>query len=478
MTAVDTYESPLSTRYASNEMKGLFSPHTKYKVWRKLWVALAEAEKELGIDITKAQIEELKAHINTIDFTEVRRYEKELRHEVMAHIHAYGDQCPQAKGIIHLGATSSYVMDNGDLIQEQNALKLIKGKLVLLIEKLNHISLKQAATPCMGYTHLQPAQATTVGKRCALWLQDFLFDFKDLEALLNSFPFLGVKGAIGSQTSFLALFEGDEQKVIDLDQKVTEKMGFSHSFTIASQTFPRKQELRLLSVLAGIAASAHKCATDLRLLSHLSEVEEPFGQEQVGSSAMPYKRNPIFSERICGLARFVTSLWNNASSNASLQWLERSLDDSSNRRMTIPEACLAIDSILNLLCTLIEGLKLFPKMMEANLKEHLPYVAMELLMAGAVLKGKDRQTVHERLRLLCFEASKKRKETGSAPDLLKQIAEDKEIGLSTQEIDTLLKDQNLIGRSKEQVIDFLKLEVEPVLEKHLTQNTTIPAIEV
>ncbi len=474
----DHYESPLTSRYASKEMKELFSPITKYRVWRKLWVALAEAEKELGIGISDEQIRELKAHIDQVDFSVVKRYEKESRHEVMAHINAYGDQCPRAKGIIHLGATSSYVMDNGDLIQLKSALELIRGKLILLIEKLNHLALEEVETPCMGYTHFQPAQATTVGKRCALWLQDFLFDFNDLEALLNSFPFLGAKGAIGTQTSFLALFEGDQKKVVELDKLVTQKMGFSHSFIVASQTFPRKQELRLLSVLAGVAASSHKCATDLRLLSHLCEVEEPFRESQVGSSAMPYKRNPILSERVCGLSRFITSLWNNASSNASLQWLERSLDDSANRRLTLPEACLATDSVLNLMCHIIDGLQLFPKVMETNLQEHLPYVAMEMLMAAAVLKGKDRQKVHERLRLLCFEAAKMKKETGKKPELLQKIADDPEIGLSREEIDAFLKDQNLIGRSREQVVEFLKLEVSPLLEKNLNQKTTIPSIEL
>lgn len=469
------YETPLNTRYASAEMKEIFSPHFKYKTWRKLWVALAEGEKDLGINITDEQIAELKAKQHSIDFEKVRAFERETRHEVMAHIHAYGEDCPDAKGIIHLGATSSYVMDNGDLMQLKTGLKVLKGKLILLIEKLNHLALQEAETPCLGYTHFQPAQATTFGKRICLYLQDFLTDFKDLLYLMEDFPFLGVKGAIGTQSSFLTLFEGDHEKVLALDNHVTTKMGFTKSFTIASQTFPRKQELRILSCLASIASSAHKYATDLRLLSHLGEIEEPFGQKQVGSSAMPYKRNPIFSERICGLSRFIMNLWHNSADNASLQWLERSLDDSSNRRLTIPEAFLATDSILNLLYSITDGLKIYPKLMETHLLEHLPYISTEILLAAAALQGKDRQKTHEQLRVLTFEAAKQKKETGKAPDLLKTLLD--ALGFSEKALSDELKPKKLTGRSKEQVIAFLKLEVEPILEKHLTLETTIPTIE-
>ena len=433
------YETPLNTRYASAEMKEIFSPHFKYKTWRKLWVALAEGEKDLGINITDEQIAELKAKQHSIDFEKVRAFERETRHEVMAHIHAYGEDCPDAKGIIHLGATSSYVMDNGDLMQLKTGLKVLKGKLILLIEKLNHLALQEAETPCLGYTHFQPAQATTFGKRICLYLQDFLTDFKDLLYLMEDFPFLGVKGTIGTQS------------------------------------FPRKQELRILSCLASIASSAHKYATDLRLLSHLGEIEEPFGQKQVGSSAMPYKRNPIFSERICGLSRFIMNLWHNSADNASLQWLERSLDDSSNRRLTIPEAFLATDSILNLLYSITDGLKIYPKLMETHLLEHLPYISTEILLAAAALQGKDRQKTHEQLRVLTFEAAKQKKETGKAPDLLKTLLD--ALGFSEKALSDELKPEKLTGRSKEQVIAFLKLEVEPILEKHLTLETTIPTIE-
>ena len=474
----NSYESPLSSRYSSKEMQEIFSPHFKYKTWRKLWVALAESEKELGLPITDSQIQEMRSHIDTLDFSTITAYEKEFHHEVMAHIYAFGDQCKEAKGIIHLGATSSYVMDNGDLIQMEAGMQLLRGKCILLLEKLNHLALKHAGVPCLGYTHFQPAQVTSVGKRISLWLQDFLFDFKDLNRMTEDFPFLGVKGAIGSQASFLILFEGNHEKVIELDLKVTQKMGFNDSFIITSQTFPRKQDQRVLSVLAGLGASAHKCATDIRLLSHLNEVEEPFGISQVGSSAMPYKRNPIFAERICGLSRFLMNLWKNSAETASSQWLERTLDDSSNRRLTIPEAFLSADSILNLMFYLIDGLKFFPKMMEANIAEHLPYIATEHIMAGAVLQGKDRQKVHEQLRLHCFNASKHKKETGHSIDLLSIIAKDPEIGLSQNQIAAIVKAENFMGRSREQVLAFLKLEVVPILDKYLTYKTTTPPIDL
>ncbi len=469
------YESPLTTRYASSEMKETFSSAFKYRTWRKLWVALAEAQKELGLPITDSQINEMRIAVDQIDFAKVRVYEKQTRHEVMAHIYAFGDTCPQARGIIHMGATSSYVMDNGDLIALKTGMQLLKGKLILLIERLNHLSLEQSNTPCLGYTHFQPAQATTFGKRSSLWLQDFLADFKDLLTLMEDFPFLGCKGAIGSQGSFLSLFEGDHKKVIKLDDMITQKMGFNRSFIICSQTFPRKQEQRILSLLASISASAHKCATDLRLLSHLGEVEEPFKETQVGSTAMPYKRNPIYSERVCGLSRFVMNMSHNSIDNAAHQWLERSLDDSSNRRLTIPEAFLATDSVINLLYTIVSGLKTFPKLMEAHLNEHLPYISIETILAAAVLKGSNRQEAHETLRKHTFEAAKKKKETGVAPELLPSLL--KAVNLSEKEMEELLQLKNLTGRSREQVLEFLKLEVEPILDKYLDVDTLIPSVE-
>ncbi len=475
---MNEYQSPLTVRYASDEMKQIFSPHQKYKTWRHLWVVLAHAQKKLGLPITSDQIEELKAHVDDIDFEKVRLYEKEMRHEVMSHILAYGDVCPKAKGIIHLGATSAYVMDNGDLIQIQKGLKLIKGRLIILIEKLHHLAFKTAEIPCLGFTHFQPAQPTTLGKRVSLWLQDFLHDFKDLSYLMHTFPFLGAKGAVGSQASFLALFEGDRKKVAALDQLIAEEMGFHQLYLISSQTFTRKQDVRLLNVLASLASSVHKCATDLRLLSHLNEVEEPFQEMQVGSSAMPYKRNPIFLERACSLARYIISLWNNPAYTASLQWLERSLDDSANRRLTIPEAFLAADSIINLMATVIHGLKFFPKIMEKHLEKQLPFLGMEHILAAASLKGKERGTIHEKLRQYAFFATKQKREEGEEEDLLERIAKDQDIGLSKEELKSILTPKNLIGCSKEQVLEFLKLEVAPLLKENLTLKTTMPNLEV
>lgn len=447
------YESPLITQYASTEMKGVFSSNFKYQTWRKLWVALAEGEKELGLNISEKQIEEMRSNIKTIDFEKVRRYEKENRHEVLAHIQAFGDICPGAKGIIHLGASSSFVTDNGDLIVLKTALNFIRGKLILLIEKLNHFSLKEIETPCLGYTHFQPAEIITLGRRSALWLQDFLTDFKDLIHLMDDFPFLGCK------ESFLSLFEGDHQKVIALDDKVTQKMGFKRPYLICNKTYPRKQEERILSLLASIGTSAHKCANDLRLLSHLGEIEEPCDSKQI------YKRNPIFSERVCGLSRFVMNLWHNGADNAAHQWLEHSLDDSSNRQITIPEAFLATDSIVNLLYTIINGLKVYPKVMEAHVEEHLPYLSSEIILAAAILKGKERDKTYETLRKITFEASQTKKETGKSPsDLLKTLLQ--AVGLTENEMSDLLQMKNLTGRSREQVLEFLKLEVQPYLEKH------------
>ncbi|MCP5505548.1 MAG: adenylosuccinate lyase [Chlamydiales bacterium] len=462
------YETPLSKRYASQEMKELFSSTFKYQTWRKLWVALAEGQQNLGLPISSSQIKELKSKIDSIDFNRVHEIEKVCRHEVVAHLEAYREDCPNARGVLHLGATSSYVMDNGDLITIKFALQLLQQKLIHLIEKLNHTALKEADTPCLGYTHFQPAQGTTFGKRSALWLQDFITDFKDLSTLLEDFPFLGCKGAIGTSGSFLTLFNGDHQKVIALDDEVTKKMGFKRSYLISSQTFPRKQEQRILSLLANIGSSAHKCGTDLRLLAHLGEVAESFGDGQVGSSAMPYKRNPILSERVCGLSRFVINLWHNAADNASQQWLERSLDDSSNRRLTIPEAFLAADSIVNLLYTIFNDLQTFPKQMKSHFDKHLPYLITEPFLAKAVLKGKDRQEAHALIKKITFE---------NPPEILiEKLAS--ALDLNAYEVDSLCKIDNLIGRSKEQVFEFLKLEVEPLLEQHLTQKLTIPSIEI
>ncbi|MBI3211524.1 MAG: adenylosuccinate lyase [Simkania negevensis] len=474
----DSYHSVLSSHYTSKEMQEIFSPPFRAKIWRKLWIALAEAEKELGVDISLKQLTELKENVEKVDLEKIKSYEKRMHHEVMAHLHAYADLCPEGGKILHLGASSSYLIDNGDLLQILSALKIIKGKLILLIEHFNHLCLETASLPCLAYIHLQPAFLTTFGKRSSLWLQDFLTDFKDLEHFLTHFRFLGVKGKVGSQDSFLALFEGDAAKVIALDQKVTEKMGCKNSFLITSQTFPRKEDLRLLSVLSAIAASAHKCATDLRLLAHLNEIEEPFGSEQVGFSTMPYKRNPIFSERICSLSRFLINLWNNTAYNSSLQWLERSSDDAANRRLTIPEAFLSLDAILNLMGNLISELKFFPKAMEAHIEEHLPYIALDHILAAATLKGQSHSEVEKRLRLHCFEAGKKQRKKGDPSDLLERIEKDGEIGLSQKELESLMKKEHFLGRSSEQVIEFLKLEVEPILEKNLVFKVLVPSIDL
>lgn len=475
---MNEYQSPLSSRYASQEMKRIFSPQHKYQTWRKLWVALAEAQQELGINITNEQISELKKEINHIDFDQVRSYEKQTRHEVIAHLRTYGDACPKARGILHLGATSAYVIDNGDLIQMKEALTLTQGRCLFILEKLHLLALKTIDTPCLGFTHFQPAQPTTMGKRVTLWLQDFITDFKDLTHLMNSFPFLGAKGASGSQASYMTLFKNDEKKVVELDEKITTKMGFKQTYLISSQTFPRKQDMRAVHVLASLAASIHKCATDLRLLAHLNEVKEPFQETQVGSSAMPYKQNPILAERSCALARFVLSLWNNPAYTASLQWLERSLDDSANRRITIPEAFLAIDSALNLMGNLISEIKLFPNKMQTHLDEHLPDLVTEQILLAASLKGKERGVIHEKLRQHALAATEEKTEKDLPSDLLKRIANDSEIGLSKKEIDHLLDPSQLIGRSKQQVIEFLKLEVQPLLEKNLNLKTPPPPIEI
>lgn len=474
---MNTYQTPLSTRYASKEMKHLFSSQFKYSTWRKLWAALAKAQKNLGLPISSAQVAELEKNIDNIDFAVAAKYEKESRHEVMAHIYAYGDECPAAKPIIHLGATSSYVMDNTDLIQMKQGLKLLKSKLVIVIEQLNHFALKHAGERCLAYTHLQPAQPTTVGKRAALWLQDLATDFNDLQKLFEDFPFLGVKGATGSQAAFLALFHGDHDKVIALDQAIATEMGFPNTYVIASQTYPRKLDMRVLSVLAGLGASAHKFGNDMRLLAHMNEIDEPFESKQIGSSAMPYKRNPMKSERICSLARYLISQWENPAYTASLQWLERTLDDSANRRMSIAESFLTADSILTLISSVLAGITVNSKVVEKNLLKHLPFMATEMILMEAVHKGKDRQEVHEKLRVHSHAASALIKE-GEESDLLERIANDSSIDLSKEEIDTLLQTKNFVGRSKEQTIEFLKKEIAPLLLTHPRPDRTIPSVEI
>jgi len=434
-------------------MNQIFSSQYKYSTWRRLWVTLAKGEKTLGLPITDAQIAALESQIENIDFAKVASYEKTLHHDVMAHIYAFGDACPEAKPIIHLGATSAYVTDNTDLIQMRSALGLIKAKLAMLFRPMKNFAEKYADLACLGYTHLQPAQPTTVGKRICIWLQDFLLDFEDLIAREETLQFLGVKGATGTQDSFLQLFDGDSEKVEKLDALVAEEMGFSKLFTISGQTYTRKQDLRIYSLLEGIATSSHKCATDLRLLAHLGEMEEPHRDTQVGSSAMPHKKNPIHSERICALSRFLLSLSSNFTQTHATQWLERSLDDSANRRLSIPESFLSTDGILNLLIAIFSDLQIYPEIIEENLERQSPKLSMEKLLIAAVKKGHGRQEAHEKLRLYI--------QSGKEPD----------IGLTKEEIKAYQKPST--GRAAAQVAKFLLEKIEPLLIQHKGLNAPI-----
>jgi adenylosuccinate lyase len=466
MNDLKLYQSPLTSRYASPEMSYLFSPYFKYLTWRKLWVALAKGEKHLGVAITDSQIKALEAAVEKIDLSQAEEFERTFRHDVMAHIHAYGEQCPEAKGVIHLGATSCYVTDNGDLIQMREALKLIRVKLVQVVRQLHSFAAQYAHLPCLSYTHFQPAQPTTVGKRACLWIQDLLIDLHDLKYTLDDIHFLGVKGATGTQASFVTLFGGDHAKVKQLEQFVARELSFNHVVPISGQTYTRKQDIRILNVLSSFAASIHKFATDLRLLAHLKEVDEPFADKQVGSSAMPYKRNPMRSERICGLARFLLSLHENPLYTEATQWLERTLDDSANRRLYIPEAFLTADAILNLLCNVTAGLIVHPRMIAKHLEEELPFLATEHILMEAVNQGKDRQEIHERLRIHSLEAGRRIKEEGLPSDLFTRIAADSAIGFSLKKLHEIARAEHFIGRSTEQVHEFLNAEVVPTLAKY------------
>lgn len=465
MNSHDRYQSPLSGRYSSLEMQRLFSAHFKHSTWRRLWVALAEAQEELGLKISQEQIQELISQIENIDFEKAASYERRFKHDVMAHIHTYGDQCPNAKSIIHLGATSCYVTDNGDIIQMKEGLQLLLNKLRKVINQLTQFARQHAHLPCLGYTHFQPAQLTTVGKRACLWIQEFLIDYQELSQRAAGLRLLGVKGATGTQASFLALFDNDQDKVKQLDQIVAEKMGFTSAFLISGQTYTRKQDVLILNALSGLASSSHKFATDLRLLAHDKELEEPFSQAQVGSSAMPYKRNPILSERICGLARFLISLSENPLYTAATQWLERSLDDSSSRRLSLPEAFLTADAILLLLIEITAGLEINPKIIAKRVDEELPFMATENILMAAVRKGGDRQALHEKLRLLSREASQRHKEDGKPIDLLEKIAADPSFMLAKQELAQTLDIRAFIGRAPQQVEEFIEEEVEPILNE-------------
>lgn len=449
------YQSPLGTRYASKEMSYLFSMQAKHSTWRKLWVALAEAQKELGLNISNEQIEELKEHVEDVDFEVAEAYEKKFNHDVMAHIHAYGDVCPKARPIIHLGATSCYVTDNTDVIQMNKGLSIIQSKLVKVITQLANFSKKHAHVPCLGFTHFQPAQLTTVGKRACLWLQDLLIDQKEISYRKDNLHFLGVKGTTGTQASFLSLFEENHNKVKELDHKVSGKMGFGNLFPISGQTYSRKQDSQILNALAGLASTAHKMATDIRLLAGLKEIEEPFSKTQIGSSAMPYKRNPMLCERICSLSRFLISLAQNPEYTHATQWLERTLDDSANRRLSLSEAFLTADSLLHLLIEVTDGLVVNEKVIKKRVLEELPFMASENILMACVKKGSDRQDLHERIRMHSQSAARQVKEEGRTNDLLERILADEAFSLSKEELDKILDVQKFIGRSPQQVEEFL-----------------------
>ncbi len=459
------YVTPLSGRYASKEMDEIWSADAKYSTWRKLWVALAETEKELGINITDEQIEEMKAHINDIDYDVVAKREKECRHDVMAHVYEFGTKCPNAKGIIHLGATSCFVTDNTDVILMNKALEIIKEKLVLVISNLRKFALENKDVTCLGYTHFQPAQLTTVGKRATLWIQDLLEDLEELEFVQSHMKLLGCKGTTGTQESFMKLFK-DEEKVKQIDGKIAEKMGFNKVFAVSGQTYTRKLDTRVLNVLSSIAQSASKFANDMRLLQHEKELEEPFEKGQIGSSAMAYKRNPMRSERINSLSRHVMVLSQDPAITAATQWLERTLDDSANKRICVPEAFLAIDGVLVLYANISSEIVVYKNVIRTNLMQELPFMGTEEILMNAVLKGGDRQELHEKIRVYSMEAAREVKEYGRPNDLVDRIANDKSFGLTKEEILKALNPDNLCGRAVHQVEDFIKEEVNPVITKY------------
>ena len=461
--STDLYESPLSGRYASQEMQYLFSQEKKFRTWRKLWIALAEVEKELGLPITQDQIDEMIANADNINYDVARAREREVRHDVMSHVYAYGVQCPKAKGIIHLGATSCYVGDNTDLIIMAEALNLIRGKLVSVISELSDFADEYKEQPTLAFTHFQPAQPTTVGKRATLWLQDFLMDLEDLEYVLGSLKLLGSKGTTGTQASFLELFDGDQEKVDRIDPMIAQKMGFAACYPVSGQTYSRKVDARVMNVLAGIAASAHKMSNDLRLLQHLKEVEEPFEKSQIGSSAMAYKRNPMRSERIASLARYVMIDALNPAITSATQWFERTLDDSANKRISIPEGFLALDGILDLCLNVVDGLVVYPKVIEKHLMAELPFMATENILMDAVKAGGDRQELHERIRRLSMQAGRNVKELGKDNNLLELIAEDPIFQLTYEDLVDGMDPFLYVGCSAEQTESFLRNVVDPVI---------------
>ena len=462
--ATDRYQTPLGERYASKEMQYIFSPDKKFRTWRKLWIALAETEHELGLDITQEQIDELKAHAEDINYDVAKEREKLVRHDVMSHVYAYGVQCPKAKGIIHLGATSCYVGDNTDLIIMTEGLKLVRKKLLNVMSELAKFADRYKNLPTLAFTHFQPAQPTTVGKRASFWLMELKLDFDDLEYLIGSMKLLGSKGTTGTQASFLELFDGDHEKIRKLDKMIANKMGFDDVYPVSGQTYSRKVDTRVLNVLAGIASSAHKFSNDIRLLQHLKEIEEPFEKNQIGSSAMAYKRNPMRSERIASLANFVMADAMNPAMTASTQWFERTLDDSANKRLSVPEAFLAVDGILDLYLNVVDGLVVYEKVINKRLMSELPFMATENIMMDAVKAGGDRQELHERIRTLSMEAGRNVKERGLENNLLELIAADPAFNLTLEELQKTMDPSKYVGRAPEQVTEFLSEVINPILD--------------
>ena len=464
--STDRYVSPLSERYASKEMQYIFSPDMKFRTWRKLWIALAETEKELGLNITDEQIEELKAHAEDINYDVAKERERLVRHDVMSHVYAYGVQCPKAKGIIHLGATSCYVGENTDSIVRTEALKLVKKKRVNVLAELAKFADEYKNQPTLAFTHFQPAQSTTVGKRATLWMQEFCLDLEDLDYVLGSMKLLGSKGTTGTQASFLELFDGDQETIDKIDPMIAKKMGFKECYPVSGQTYSRKVDTRVINVLAGIAASAHKFSNDIRLLQHLKEVEEPFEKTQIGSSAMAYKRNPMRSERIASLSRYVMVDALNPAITSATQWFERTLDDSANKRLSVPEGFLAIDGILDLCLNVVDGLVVYPKVIEKHMMAELPFMATENIMMDAVKAGGDRQELHERIRVLSMEAGKHVKEEGKENNLLELIAADPAFNMTLEELQKSMEPSRYVGRAPRQVDNFLKNVVNPILEEN------------
>ncbi|MEE1003594.1 MAG: adenylosuccinate lyase [Acutalibacteraceae bacterium] len=473
----NSYESPLCSRYASKEMQYIFSPDMKFTTWRKLWIALAESEKELGLNITDEQIDELKAHIDDIDYEKAAAYEKECRHDVMSHVKAYGDQCPKAKGIIHLGATSCYVGDNTDIIIMKKGLELIRSKVLTAIKLLSDFAMKYKDLPTLAFTHFQPAQPTTVGKRATLWIQDLTFDLEEIDFVISGLKLLGSKGTTGTQASFRELFDGDIEKINAVDKKIAEKMGFSATYAVSGQTYSRKVDTRVLNCLSGIAQSAHKFSNDIRLLQHLKEVEEPFEKGQIGSSAMAYKRNPMRSERIASLSRYVMCDALNPAITAATQWFERTLDDSANKRISVAEGFLAVDAILNLVINISDGLVVYEKVINQRLMSELPFMATENILMDAVKLGGDRQELHEAIRVHSMAAAKTVKEEGKPNDLLERISSDERFGMSLEQLQSVMDPKNFIGMANVQVENFIETVVNPILNSNKISDE-MPEINV